>query len=171
MMNRVRTKITRIIAPRLAEKIQREKPRARNELRGVNAYGQQLTAEQIAAGNHRDFVGGLWDEVGTLQVEYLKTQGLSPGHRLVDIGCGALRGGLHFVRYLDQGNYYGLDINASLIEAGKREIALAELTYKQPNLLVDDRFEMARFKVSFDYAICHIRFYPPIHEPYSSVFS
>ena len=24
---------------------------------------------------------------------------------------GTLRGGIHFVRYLDEGNYYGIDIN------------------------------------------------------------
>ena len=28
---------------------------------------------------------------------------------LIDIGCGALRGGVHFVRHLDPGHYFGMD--------------------------------------------------------------
>lgn len=122
-------------------------------LRGVNDYWRQLSAEEIAAGRHKDFVGGMWDEIGDLQIGFLKAQGLSPGHRLVDIGCGSLRGGVRFVGYLDRANYYGLDINASLIEAGKEELARSGLTDKQPSLLVNDKFEMSRFGVSFDYAI------------------
>jgi SAM-dependent methyltransferase len=119
----------------------------------LNQDRRQLTAEEIAVGEHRKFVGGMWDEVGSLQLEFLKEKGLLPHHRLVDIGCGSLRGGVRFVRYLDQGNYYGLDINASLIEAGKLELAQAGLTDKQPNLLVNDKFEVTRFMVTFDYAI------------------
>ncbi len=120
---------------------------------GVDDYRPRLTAEEIAAGEHKDFVGGLWEEIGDLQAEFLKAEGLLPGHRLMDIGCGSLRGGVRFVSYLDRGNYYGLDINASLIEAGKRDLAWLNLSGKQPNLLVNDNFELSRFGVSFDYAI------------------
>jgi ubiquinone/menaquinone biosynthesis C-methylase UbiE len=38
-------------------------------------------------------------------------------HKLLDIGCGALRGGIHFINYVDAGNHYGLDLNSWLIEA------------------------------------------------------
>jgi hypothetical protein len=82
-------------------------------------YERQLTPEEIAAGAHRDLVGGLWDEIGVLQFDFLRQQGLLPQHKLMDIGCGALRCGIPIIRYLDEGNYYGLDINASLIEAGQ----------------------------------------------------
>jgi SAM-dependent methyltransferase len=116
-------------------------------------YLRELTPEEIAAGAHRDFVGGLWDEIGPLQFEFLRQQGLFPQHKLVDIGCGALRCGLPIIRYLDEGNYYGLDINASLIEAGKHELREEGLTSKQPHLLVNDKFEMASFGISFDFAI------------------
>ena len=122
-------------------------------LRGVNQYWRQLTAAEIAAGEHRGFVGGMWDEIGNLQMEFLKAEGLLPHHRLVDIGCGSLRGGVRFISYLDRGNYHGLDINASLIEGGKKELAQEGLTDKRPNLLVEDKFKMSRFGVTFDYAI------------------
>ena len=119
----------------------------------VNVYGRQLTPDEIAAEQHRELVGGLWDEVGALQLEFLQRRGLAPSHRLADVGCGALRGGVRFVRYLDVGNYYGLDVNASLLEAGRRELAAAGLADKGAHLTADDRFALSRFGVQFDCAI------------------
>ena len=119
----------------------------------VNDYGRQLTGAEIAAKAHREFVGGLWEEVGTLQFEFMKARGLLPGHRLLDVGCGALRGGVHFIRYLDRGGYFGLDVNASLVEAGKRELGEPELSRKSPRLVVSDSFEVSRFATRFRFAL------------------
>ena len=116
----------------------------------MNLYGRQLTDEEIARGEHRQFVGGQWDELGRLQLDFLRSRGLLPGHRFVDVGCGALRGGVHFVAYLDPGRYHGLDINASLIEAGRRELAAAGLQDREARLLVDDGFRVSRFGEHFD---------------------
>lgn len=74
-------------------------------------------------------------------------------HKLLDIGCGALRGGIHFVDYLNPGNYYGLDLNNSLIEAGKHELARAGLTHKNPHLAVSESFELQQFGEKFDYLL------------------
>ncbi len=38
-------------------------------------------------------VGGLWDEIGQLQFDFLRAKGLLPRHKLLDFGCGSLRGG------------------------------------------------------------------------------
>ena len=119
----------------------------------INEYARQLSKAEIDAKEHRELVGGLWEEIGALQFEYLKKRGLLPSHRLLDLGCGALRGGLHFIRYLDTGNYYGMDVNASLIEAGRRELDEAKLADRQPHLLVADGFELGPFATTFDYAI------------------
>ncbi len=118
-----------------------------------NVYGRELTGEEIAAGMHREFVGGMWDEVGSLQFDFLRAQGLLPQHRLLDVGCGALRGGIHFVRHLDATNYCGLDINASLLDAGQRELAAAGLGQREARLLADDAFRASRFGIRFDMAI------------------
>lgn len=123
-------------------------------MKAVNQYYErQLTAEEIATGAHRDFVGGLWDEIGALQFEFLRQQGLSTHHKLVDIGCGALRCGIPIIQYLDEGNFYGVDLNASLIEAGQHELEQAGLKSKQPHLLVNDKFEVDLFGIPFDFAI------------------
>jgi cyclopropane fatty-acyl-phospholipid synthase-like methyltransferase len=119
----------------------------------INQYDQQLTQEQINAGIHRDMVGGMWDEIGRLQFEFLRARGLKPNHRLLDIGCGCLRGGIHAIKYLETGNYYGLDINRSLIEAARREVGLAGLAHKNPHLALSDRFELGLFREKFDYLL------------------
>ena len=118
-----------------------------------NPYDRSLTVEEIRLGLHRDFVGGLWDELGRLQLEFLKRQGLQPTHSLLDVGCGALRGGVQFIDYLNPGLYYGVDINPSLIEAGRYELERVGLMEKRPALLADDSFAVGRFGQRFDCAI------------------
>ena len=124
----------------------------------MNPYARQLTADEISSGEHRHAVGGLWDEMGKLQCDFLVARGLLPEHKFIDVGCGALRGGVHFVKYLASGNYYGLDVNSSLIEAGRREIEAAGLSARKVDLLVNDRFELCRFNVKFDYGIAQSLF-------------
>lgn len=124
-----------------------------NPMRGVNCYGKELAKEDIDKKLHRNFVGGLWEELGQLQYDFLKAQGLKPFHKLLDIGCGCLRGGLHYIRYLEEGNYYGLDVNGSLIQAGALEIKEAGLEGKHPRLLVDDQFRLDKFSETFDFMV------------------
>lgn len=119
----------------------------------INKYYRQLTQDEIKAGVHRKMVGGMWDEIGRLQFEFLRAQGLQPGHRLLDIGCGSLRGGIHAIAYLEAGNYYGVDFNRSLLEAGRYEIELAGLRHKNPHLALSDRFEFGLFEQKFDYLL------------------
>lgn len=113
-------------------------------------------AAEVAAGRHRDIIGGLWDEMGQLQLDFLKGQGLKPEHRLLDVGCGSLRAGIHFVRYLDPARYYGLDVSQALLDAGYRnEITPLGLAARLPraNLLTVGDFNATSFGVPFDYAI------------------
>jgi SAM-dependent methyltransferase len=77
-----------------------------------------ITAE-VANGGHRDVIGGLWEPLGELQLSFLCERGLRPDHRLLDLGCGSLRLGRLAIPFLDAHRYFGLDSNASLIEAGR----------------------------------------------------
>lgn len=119
----------------------------------LNAYGRELSQAEIDAKVHRDFVGGMWEQVGTLQFEFLVRQGLSPDSFLLDIGCGALRGGIHFIRYLNAGNYFGIDINQSLVDAGSQELRDAGLQDKNPTILVDELFRFDSMRDRYDYLI------------------
>lgn len=122
-------------------------------LRGVNGYWRGLDADDIRRGEHRTMIGAMWDDIGRLQFEFLRSEGLEPRHRLLDVGCGSLRGGVHFVRYLEPGRYFGLDANASLIEAGHHELALAGLADRGAHLAADGDFDVGRFGERFDMAI------------------
>jgi len=103
--------------------------------------------------NHRLQVGGLWDEIGKLQFDFMIKQGLKPHHKLLDIGCGCLRGGIRFIEYLDEGNYYGIDKDADLLKAGKMEAKAANIGHKLFYLELDSGFEFDRLGVTFDFAI------------------
>lgn len=135
-------------------------------MKPVNAYGRQLTDTEISMGLHRQLVGGMWDEIGRLQFDFLLANNLKPGSKFLDVGCGALRGGIHFIRYLDKGNYHGIDINESLIRAGIREIEQSGLVDKRAKLEVNDQFDFGIFRTEFDYALALSVF---THLPKSSI--
>ena len=105
---------------------------------------------------HRAGVGGRWDALGEHQFNFLTAQGLAPEHRLLDVGCGSLRGGVHFIRYLDPGNYVGIDKEAGLIEAGRRvELPRAGLEERGARFHTTDRFDLSWLPpdARFDFAI------------------
>src|SRR6476619_314261 len=90
---------------------------------------RDLIDNEVREGRHRAVIGGMWEEIGALQLGFLVSQGLARSDKLLDIGCGCLRGGVHLVEYLDASNYYGVDINESLLQAGYQvELARAGLT-------------------------------------------
>jgi len=78
----------------------------------------KLVREKVKQGKHRHIIGGMWDEIGQLQLDYMKSKGLKPHNKLLDIGCGSFRGGLKFISYLEPLHYYGFDLNMELIRAG-----------------------------------------------------
>ena len=119
----------------------------------VNNYDSLLSTVQIARQEHRALIGGRWEELGLLQLEFMKSHGLRPEHRFADVGCGALRGGIKYLAYLNPRNYYGLDINQSLIDAGRMEVAELNLQDREANLLVSDTFELHRFETTFHFGI------------------
>lgn len=124
-----------------------------NIMSGINSYGEELSELDISQNKHRHFIGGKWSEIGQLQYNFLLQQGLQSHHKLLDIGCGCLRGGLHFINYLEANRYYGLDVNASLIKAAWQEVKLANLEAKNPHLIVNDKFEIACFQQQFDFML------------------
>lgn len=110
----------------------------------------------VAAGKHRETIGGLWDDLGRLQLDFLIAQGLRPEHTLLDVGCGCLRGGVRFAEYLEAGRYAGADSNISLLDAGyDLELRSAGLQHKvrPTDLLHSETFEFQRLGRTFDFAI------------------
>ena len=123
----------------------------------TNAYYSDARVEEmVQQGRHRELVGGLWDELGPFQLSLMQSAGLKPDHKLLDIGCGALRAGVEFAAFLNPGNYYGQDLRPELIEAGYNfEIRPAGLDARLPrsNLIANSDFNFDPFGTKFDFAI------------------
>lgn len=95
--------------------------------------------------NSKEAVGGMWEKVGKHQFDFLVNNGLLPHHRLLDIGCGTLRGGRHFIKYLSAEKYTGIDISTKAIEYSKHFVEREGLSEKEPRLLVSRNKDL-RFK-------------------------
>ena len=98
-------------------------------------------------------VGGLWEQLGKLQFEYLVQNGLKPYHFLLDIACGSLRGGIHFIQYLQKGHYFGIDKDPELLEGGKIELEENNLLDKSSILKLDENFDFVSLNQKFEYAL------------------
>ena len=92
--------------------------------------------------NPKEAVGGMWDEIGNLQFNYLVKNGLLKNHSLLDIGCGTLRGGRHFIKYLDANKYTGVDISTKAIEYSNELIDKEELRSKNPTLVINKEMNL-----------------------------
>lgn len=77
----------------------------------------------------------MWLLKRDFQIRFLVQRGLKPGNRLLDIGCGTLRGGIPIIRYLDEGNYVGVESRLEVLEEGRAELRDAGLQDKNPELL------------------------------------
>ncbi len=122
-----------------------------------NIYEDPKRVEEMTRnGEHRDVIGGLWDEMGVWQFEFCKDRGLNSSDIFLDIGCGSFRGGVHFARYLQPAHYFGVDAHAVLLDAGyERELVPRGLDSRVPrsNLLETQVFEFERFDRKFDFVL------------------
>ncbi|MFB6187402.1 MAG: cyclopropane-fatty-acyl-phospholipid synthase family protein [Halobacteriaceae archaeon] len=98
----------------------------------------------------------LFEEVGEWQFQLLKRNGLEPEDSLLDIGCGVLRGGIHFIKYLQSGNYYGMDISEEALEKGEEFLRKEGLEYKDPVLICNQDLSFEEKKLQnkkFDFIL------------------
>lgn len=114
----------------------------------------QVRAERMAASV---FTGGPVDDferAGRLQLVTLLEQGLLPGHRVLDLGCGALRGGYWLIHFLDRGCYFGIEPHQPMLEAGLRHILEPDLLdLKAPRFDHNSDFDAGVFEEQFDFML------------------
>ncbi|MCC6946958.1 MAG: class I SAM-dependent methyltransferase [Bradyrhizobiaceae bacterium] len=101
----------------------------------LDAYAEH-TNLRVAENPHKA-IGGMWEEVGKLQFDYLVGKGLKPHHRLLDIGCGTLRGGRLFIRYLDVGGYTGLELSPAALDYARGLVQTENLSDRRPRLVLN----------------------------------
>ncbi len=104
---------------------------------------------------HRASIGGMWDIIGKHQFDFLVKEGLKPSMKLLDLGCGCLRGGVHFINYLNADNYFGIDVDPNIINAGYELELNHSLREKcsRNNLLSNSDFQANLFNVEFDFVL------------------
>jgi hypothetical protein len=96
----------------------------------------------------------LFESVGRDSLVTLLQHGLRPEHKLLDFGCGAFRLGYWLIRFLDKGNYYGIEPRREAVEAGRRHVIGEELwMQKAPTISFNDECELKVFDVPFDYVV------------------
>jgi SAM-dependent methyltransferase len=115
----------------------------------LQAAAEQLPPNVILGGLREDF-----EQVGRLQLICLLREGLDPQSNVLDVGCGALRGGYWLIHFLDAGRYFGIEPTERLLELGRTRVLEPEvLELKQPRFDSNDRFDFSVFGTEFDFVL------------------
>ena len=113
---------------------------------------QSKAAEMMA---QHGFVGvplESFERGGRSHLATLLLQGLNPESKVLDFGCGVLRVAYWLVRFLDAGNYYGIEPARQRVEYGMRYLFTPEeLKLKRPNFDFNADFDSSVFATRFDF--------------------
>lgn len=106
--------------------------------------------------HYRAYVGRAenYDRMSAVQFSLLAMLGLRDNHRLLDLGCGSLRGGRLFIPYLQPGHYFGIEPNKWLVDGAIRnELGNELIALKRPQFAHNDDFNLEVFSTDFDYML------------------
>ena len=84
----------------------------------------------------RNLPGSAFGEAAKKTLKMLIANGLNEDDVCVDYGCGTLRVGVHVIKYLQRGAYWGLDVDEAVLEEGRKLVGNSLLTGKAPHLHV-----------------------------------
>jgi SAM-dependent methyltransferase len=101
------------------------------------------------------FLGGpekLFERFGRLQFITLIRNGLCPSSKLLDVGCGCLRGGYWTIQFLNPGHYFGIEPNEEMLKAGIERILESNMmSEKKPRFDNNTEFNFSVFNEVFDF--------------------
>lgn len=101
------------------------------------------------------FLGGplhSFETAGRMQLQILLKEGLNPDSKVLDIGCGCLRGGYWLIHFLDPGCYFGIEPNRRMLEAGVQTILEpGQMDLKRPRFDDNPDFDFSVFGERFDF--------------------
>ena len=103
------------------------------------------------------FLGGppaTFVQLGQMQLLFLIEQGLESQHRVLDIGCGALRAGLWLMRVVEPGHYCGIEPHCARLAFGIEHVVGADLmARKRPRFDHNTDFDLSVFGCDFDFMV------------------
>ena len=143
------------------KRIIRKKPTLKRIIRKITPFAFLAPEGDrgIAKRGHRGYVGGMWEEIGRLQFDFLLSKGLKPDSYLLDIACGSLRLGVKVIPYLEPSHYLGIEKESGLVKAGlEKELDPKLKEEKQPNIVISNSFEFEKLEQKADFAIAQSLF-------------
>lgn len=76
-----------------------------------------------------------------------KAVGLKPHNQVLEVGCGTLRVGLHFIRYLKPAHFHCLERDVlSLMAAFRYELPAQGLIHKRPLIVRDENMDFSKLE-------------------------
>lgn len=119
-------------------------------------------SERVKKWGHRRYIGGtdpeFWYGIGRHQYHYLVSMGLRPDHVFLDVACGSLRLGQYIIPMLDKGNYFGIEGEQALIDAGvEKEMDFDVVALKEPTFMCNYEFDVSKCP-GYDFAIAQSLF-------------
>lgn len=110
-------------------------------------------ADRQKASERTDDRRRVQDEIAALTLEFLRQQGLTPHHRLLDVGCGPAPDGSPLQAYLTTGHYWRVagtvEHPRSATEAGRSALESAP----EGTAVFFDSFDLSRVPDMFDFAL------------------
>jgi len=115
---------------------------------------------EIVGEEHHFYYGQPWSK-GLTTLGMMKELGLETCSKVLEFGCGSLRNGIHLIRFLDKGNYYGSDIDVNSIYAGiSYEMSMHHLFDKKPVIKLDGNFGISFIDKKVDFVLATSVFKP-----------
>lgn len=127
----------------------------------ADTEGDQATNSQqdkaLALAAKGAFLGGRladYERAGRLQLEVLVHEGVNPTSKVLDVGCGSLRGSYWLMHFLDPGCFYGIEPHQDRVDLGLREVIEPALRDRaKPTFAYNEDFDLSVFGVEFDFVI------------------
>ena len=93
-----------------------------------------------------------FEQAGRSQLIALLNEGLNPESTVLEIGCGCLRIAYWLIRFLDPGQFYGIEPARKRVEYGLEYLFTPEeIAAKQPKFHFNADFDSSVFGAQFDF--------------------
>lgn len=117
----------------------------------LQEIGDSFTRRDMFTGGPPEY----FERMGRMQFSLMVREGIYPWSRVLDIGCGCLRGGYWMIHFLNPDCYFGIEPDRRMVEAGLHELLEPEvLVEKRPKIDHNTNFDSSVFGVKFDAFLC-----------------
>ena len=78
---------------------------------------------------------GYWVHQRDIQIKIFNHFKIKKRHRVLEVGTGVMRGGAPLIKYLNPGNFFGVEVSTERFELGRTVVKMLSLEHKRPNLI------------------------------------